>query len=430
MGWPAVTVRASGVRGPAPLQVTLTASGDATSYAWDLGDGTTAAGPVVKHSFQRGGAYRVAVTGRGADGETTVAAAQIAALHACSLRGPRVATYGRSLRVRGRIAPAAAGELVALRQEGEVVARTRTKRDGSFVMRPRFRSRTPFTAEYENAVSPDAQVVMRPLIRASLIGSRMIGRPLVLSARVVPAAAGKLRVLLFRSGRQRSDRTFTGRARLRLDTRAARRLDLRLTTGAVDGFAAARKSLRVLVRVPPLSTGRPARPCGYSSSELVELRFALPGINGSYGVATYEAVLAFQKLHGIARTGRVTPALWSRLQRAPKPRPRYGGGTHIEVDKTRQILFDVEEASCGGSCTSRRGDRQYADRHLARLQQGSGFQRPVDVLLDVLPPRLRRPRLSLGPPYPASHGCVRTPLWIAPTLYAEHGYGSTVHVYY
>ena len=33
------------------------------------------------------------------------------------------------------------------------------------------------------------------------------------------------------------------------------------------------------------------------------------------------------------------------------------------------------------------------------------------------------------PPYPASHGCVRVPMWIAPYLYATNPYGETVYVY-
>lgn len=33
------------------------------------------------------------------------------------------------------------------------------------------------------------------------------------------------------------------------------------------------------------------------------------------------------------------------------------------------------------------------------------------------------------PPYPASHGCVRVPRWVAPLLYASNPYGETVYVY-
>ena len=34
------------------------------------------------------------------------------------------------------------------------------------------------------------------------------------------------------------------------------------------------------------------------------------------------------------------------------------------------------------------------------------------------------------PAYPASHGCVRVPMWIAPRLYASFGHGQSVHVYW
>ena len=33
------------------------------------------------------------------------------------------------------------------------------------------------------------------------------------------------------------------------------------------------------------------------------------------------------------------------------------------------------------------------------------------------------------PAYPASHGCVRIPMWIAPSLYGKHGHGTTVIVH-
>jgi lipoprotein-anchoring transpeptidase ErfK/SrfK len=34
------------------------------------------------------------------------------------------------------------------------------------------------------------------------------------------------------------------------------------------------------------------------------------------------------------------------------------------------------------------------------------------------------------PAYPASHGCVRVPMWVAPSLYAQIPYGDAVYVYY
>jgi lipoprotein-anchoring transpeptidase ErfK/SrfK len=33
------------------------------------------------------------------------------------------------------------------------------------------------------------------------------------------------------------------------------------------------------------------------------------------------------------------------------------------------------------------------------------------------------------PPYPASHGCVRVPMWIADWMFETNDYGETVYVY-
>ena len=63
---PAVSIQASATNGPAPLSITLTASGDPALYHWDLGDGTTADGPVVQHVFPAGrfGSVYVRAEGR------------------------------------------------------------------------------------------------------------------------------------------------------------------------------------------------------------------------------------------------------------------------------------------------------------------------------------------------------------------------------
>ncbi len=33
------------------------------------------------------------------------------------------------------------------------------------------------------------------------------------------------------------------------------------------------------------------------------------------------------------------------------------------------------------------------------------------------------------PAYPASHGCVRVPMWLAPSLYAQIPMGSAIYIY-
>lgn len=34
------------------------------------------------------------------------------------------------------------------------------------------------------------------------------------------------------------------------------------------------------------------------------------------------------------------------------------------------------------------------------------------------------------PAYPASHGCVRIPMWFAPGLYSRHEHGTAIYVNY
>src|SRR6476619_7277807 len=66
---PNVSIQATPATGPAPLNVTLTAGGDAVGYHWDLGDKTQADGPVVQHQYPTG-RFTATVTGTAADGTT------------------------------------------------------------------------------------------------------------------------------------------------------------------------------------------------------------------------------------------------------------------------------------------------------------------------------------------------------------------------
>src|SRR6266496_3342442 len=83
---PTITVQASPANGQAPLDVTLTAAGDAVSYHWELGDGTSAEGPIVQHRYETG-RYTATVTGTGADGTTAQASVAVTALE-LRLTGP------------------------------------------------------------------------------------------------------------------------------------------------------------------------------------------------------------------------------------------------------------------------------------------------------------------------------------------------------
>jgi lipoprotein-anchoring transpeptidase ErfK/SrfK len=149
-----------------------------------------------------------------------------------------------------------------------------------------------------------------------------------------------------------------------------------------------------------------------------------------------ESVYAFEKVQGLPRTGVVGPAFWQRLADPRIPIPRYAHPSdHIEIDKQHQVLYIVRSSRIAlivpVSTAGLPGKFTPVGR-FAIYRKVTGFDpSPLGTLYD--------PMYFTGgyaihgnpsvPPYPASHGCVRVPMWIAAYLYATNPYGETVYVY-
>jgi hypothetical protein len=199
-------------------------------------------------------------------------------------------------------------------------------------------------------------------------------------------------------------------------------------TGA--GYARTGLRLRVTVTMPNLATGSRGPSVHFLEQRLSELHYALEHVDGYFGQDTYDAVIAFQKVHWLERTGRVGPAFWRRLRTASIPSARYRSGSHFEVDKERQVLFDVRggkvarviQVSTGATGNTPLGVFHVYDKtpgfNSLSMYYSMYFLRGFAIH-----------GYPFVPPYPASHGCVRTPLWVAFSLYETHGYGATVIIY-
>jgi len=426
---PTVAVQANPVSGQAPLDVTLTATGDALAYRWDLGDGTTAEGPVVQHRYEAG-RYTATVTATGADGSTAQASVTVTALR-LTLKGPRTVTYGRRTLFKGRIAPAIPGAQVSLYAGDAAVRAVKAGKRGRFSFRLRLRSPATFTARFDSAASNPAAVAVRPGLDVSLPPSRIVGKRLVLRAALRPKGSGALTVRIWPAGRELRPRTFGDRAVLRLRTTRVGSYVFRITVAPNGAYRGRRMTFQSSVYFPYLAPGSRGPSVSMLERRLAELHYALRGVDGYYAFDTSDAVLAFQKVHGMARTGRVDPTFWRRLLRAQAPRPRYRGGDHLEVDKSRQVLFQVNAG------------RVVRVVHVSTGATGNtpvGRWRVYSKVPGFLPSGMFYSSFFLRgfaihgyhsvPTYPASHGCVRTPIWIAPTLFASSSYGETVYVYY
>jgi PKD repeat protein len=420
---PLVTAAASPPSGVAPLRVTLTASGDAASYAWSLGDGSVAAGAAVAHTYASAGRYVATVTATGATGETAQAQVEIVvAGRTLTLGGPARTDYGAAGTLAGALKPGLRGALIRIYRGTRYVTSSRTRADGTFRARILLRSPGPYHARYGTVRSAPRTVVLRPRLRVALPAVAPVGGALALKPRLEPVGAGTLRIRILRGGK------LVGRKGGRLPTGTPGPLRVEISSEPRRGWAPVRRVLTATVVRPTLSRGSRGPSVLALERRLAELRYALPRVDSVYGHDTFEAVLAFQKVHGLPRTGTVEPWLWRRLARAGVPRARRGGD-YIEVDKSRQVLFVVEDGTVTRAVhvsTGATGNTPVGTWQVYRKVPGWDW-----VLW--YPLYFLRGFAIHGypsvPAYPASHGCVRVPMWIAPQIFDRHGLRTTVTVF-
>ncbi|MGH3072523.1 MAG: L,D-transpeptidase family protein [Gaiellaceae bacterium] len=420
---PVVTASATPASGTAPLRVTLAAAGDPAGYAWDLGDGTTAAGPVVSHVYPAG-RFVATVTATSVSGESAVAqvAVVVAAARTLAFRAPRAGEFRSAATFAGSLRPAPRGARVAFYRGSTYVTSARVGAGGAFRARILLRSPGPYHARWGAVRSAAQRVVVRPRLDASVVPVAAVGGTLTLRSRLVPAAAGKVNVRVLRAGK--AVRVRAGR----LPTGVTGALRIELTVAPRPGFARVRRVLRTQVVQPSLGRGSRGPSVVALERRLSELRYAVRGADGVYGQDTFEAVLAFQKVHGLPRTGTVEPWLWRRLATAGVPRASRGGD-YIEVDKTRQVLFVVR-----GGAVQRVVHVSTGATGNTPLGSWSVYRKVPGWDWVLWYPMYFKGGFAIHgypsvPAYPASHGCVRIPMWVAPSLYDSHSFGTTVVVH-
>jgi hypothetical protein len=427
---PAVSVQASPASGAAPLQVTLTASGDAAQYHWELGDGTAADGPAVQHVYAAG-RFTARVTATSATGETAQAAVAVTSV-GLTLAGPHVGRYQQKLRFHGRLVPAAKGVRVGLYRGGRRIATVRTGRGGRFFLRGRVGTpNQQYTVRSGGAVSNAVALAVRPGLDTAFRGSGQLGHRLSLLVRSRPAGAGTLTVRVWRGTRLVKTRSGRGRIVIALGTGREGAYRVEVALQPTLGYLRARRTLERIVFRPLLSAGS-AGPSVYElDRRLAELHYALGRVDGYFGRDDVDAVIAFQKLHGLPRTGAVDMRLWAELQRAQVPHAHYPRGNHVEVSKGRQVLFLVRDGKVVlvlPVSTGATGNTPPGHWHV--YSRVPGFNSLAMYYSSFFVGAFAIHGYHSVPPYPASHGCVRIPLWVAPRLYSLIGYGTAIYIYW
>jgi hypothetical protein len=335
---------------------------------------------------------------------------------------PGVVAYDGVVRFQGSAEVLSDVFLVQQRPAGwTVIAQTKAGTDGIFAFELRARFPGIFQARTIAGSSQEIATRVRPLLRARLEGPFVHGR-------LLPARAGT--VVLRVDGRTRRISVGSaGRFRSRLRRLRSGRHVVRISVRPAPGFVQVGRQFALRIRRPALQIGSHGPGVLGLKRRLAELGYALPSVDSGYGFATYEAVLAFQKVHGLPRNGRVDRRFWQVLSSASTPRPRIGRGDYIEVDKSRQVLFEVRDGKVARVIhvsTGATGNTPVGTWHVYREVFGWDW-----VLYN--PMYFLRGFAIHGypsvPAWPASHGCVRIPLWIASGLRQRWGYGSIVRVY-
>ena len=196
----------------------------------------------------------------------------------------------------------------------------------------------------------------------------------------------------------------------------------------------------------------PSRPHALSAQEkqeaeqrLWDLGYWAGPIDGNFDPASRQALIAFQKVERRALTGRLTLKELNAVRQASRPVPRRTHNAHVEIDLERQVLFLVDETGAVLRVLpiSTGSGELYVDQGRVEraitptgsfkvLRKVSGWRKSTLGLL-YYPNYIYNGIAIHGSPSvpirPASHGCIRVPMFAAKELSTLLPVGIDVLIY-
>ncbi|MCW2949601.1 MAG: hypothetical protein JWN41_614, partial [Thermoleophilia bacterium] len=154
---------------------------------------------------------------------------------------------------------------------------------------------------------------------------------------------------------------------------------------------------------------------------------------GGYDSRFGDSVIAFHKAYGLSRTSDFRTSDWTTLTHRRITVAYPSAPPHIEIDKGRQILMKVKNGRAWAviHISSGRTGNTPAGHHKIRWKGEwvpSLYESLLYKSMDFQGAFAIHGYPSV-PTTPASHGCVRVPMWIAPWLYARTPVGESVYIY-
>jgi peptidoglycan/xylan/chitin deacetylase (PgdA/CDA1 family) len=194
-----------------------------------------------------------------------------------------------------------------------------------------------------------------------------------------------------------------------------------------------------------MSAGATGPTVGLLDKRLRSKSYPAGASNNVFDYALLQSVYAFEKVHRMPRDGVVPPAelrkiLLSRRPRAHKRGPR----RFVEIDISRQVLFEVKGRKVIKTLPVSSGNNEpYVSEgvnYIAHTPRGAfRIERKIAGWRVSHLGRLYYPSYFIGgfaihgspsvPVYPASHGCVRLPMYVSKGFFYRNPVGRAVFVH-
>ncbi len=226
-----------------------------------------------------------------------------------------------------------------------------------------------------------------------------------------------------------------GKLTLSVPLRGIGAFDLRFSAAASGSLSTRALDARVVVKWARVAAGTKGPMARGLLTALYRLKVRVPFIGTSFTASCGDALVAFQKAYRLPRTRVADGDDWSRLDVAKVIKPRFASpSVHVEVDKTRQILMVVRNRAVYGYIAVSTGATGNTPEGSFRIQRkspatstfyGSGTLTWVMGFIG----NFAIHGYPLVPAYPASHGCIREPLWVAHWTYTQSFVGERLYVY-
>ena len=193
------------------------------------------------------------------------------------------------------------------------------------------------------------------------------------------------------------------------------------------------------------ATGASAERIVAVETRLAELGYWITKVDGRSDDSTRQAIIAFQKVNGLKRTGVLNDEFVSALQTAARPVAKHGGSAHVEIDISRQVIFLVNDegqvtrvlstSTGNGERYQSQGkwDRAYTPRGTFKIYKQIKGNRKAPLGTLYYPSYFHGGWAIHGsnsvPVKPASHGCARIPRYAEKEMSGLLQVGMTVYVY-